>query len=95
MKINLSPIGALKTTEVSLNGLILTIDGTPYDLSVIPVGGQAQAELPFIGNVTHDEVTIQYSYDSSKAELMQSTDQADYTIDLVDGVMPSPIKWRA
>ena len=94
MKINLSPIGALKTTQVSLNGLILTIDGTPYDLSVIPVGGQAQAELPFIGNVTRDEVTIQYSYDSSKSELMQSINNADYVMTLVDGVMPSPIKWR-
>ena len=94
MKITLSPIAANKTTTVSLAGLILTIDGVDYDLSVIPVGGQADGEAPFIGVVTRDECTIQYFYDSSLAEPNQSTDINDYTFDVVDGEVPCPIKWK-
>lgn len=94
MKIKLSAIASNKTTAITLNGLTLTIDGTPYDLSQIPVGGQADGELPFIGIVTRDEVTIQYHYDSDLAENHQSRDWADYTFDVIDGEVPSPIKWR-
>ena len=94
MKINLSPIAANKTTTVSISGLILTVDGVDYDLSVIPVGGQADGEAPFIGVVTRDECTIQYFYDSSLAEPNQSTDINDYVFDVVDGEVPCPIRWR-
>lgn len=95
MNIKLSPISANKTTTVSINGLTLTIDGIDYDLSVIPEGGQAEADEPFIGVVTRDECTIQYLYDSSKAEPNQSINLDDYTFDVVDGEVPCPIKWRA
>jgi hypothetical protein len=93
MKIILSPLASNKTTSINLTGLILTIDGTEYDLSVIPEGGQAEADAPFIGIVTRDCVTIQYQYDSMKAEPNQSTDWADYTFEITDGDVPCPIKW--
>jgi hypothetical protein len=96
MKIILSPISANRTTQVSVSGLVVTIDGTPIDLSVIPVGGVAEpdADSPFVGNVTRDEVTVKYHYDSAKAEPDQSSNWADYTFEITEGEVPSPIKWK-
>lgn len=96
MKIILSPIAADKTTTVSINGLTITIDGVDIDLSVIPVGGEAEPDenSPFVGNVTREEVTIKYYYDSTKAEPSQSMDWADYTFEITEGDVPCPIKWR-
>lgn len=96
MKIILSPVASNKTTSISANGLVLTIDGTEYDLSIIPEGGQAEAseDSPFIGTVTRDSVTIRYEYDSSKAEPDQSPDWDDYTFGVVEGEVPCPIKWK-
>lgn len=91
MKINLSPIASIYTTTVSLSGLILTIDGIDHDLSVIPIGGEAEGEEPFIGKVTRDACTIQYHYDSALAESNQGTEcpVLDTDLPFVD-----PIKWR-
>lgn len=96
MQIILSPIASNKTTTVSVSGLTLTIDGTDYDLSVIPENGQAEADenSPFIGTVTRDAVTIRYKYNSQLAEQNQSTEWSDYTFDVTSGDVPCPIKWR-
>jgi len=96
MKIILSPVASNKTTSVSLIGLVLTIDGTEYDLSIIPEGGQAEASeaSPFIGTVTRDSVTIRYEYDSTKAEPDQSTNWDDWTFFVESGEVPCPIKWK-
>ncbi len=96
MQIILSPTASNKTTTVSLSGLVLTIDGTEYDLSIIPEGGQAEAseDSPFIGTVTRDSVTVRYEYESQKAEPDQSTSWDDYTFEVVEGEVPCPIKWK-
>ena len=96
MKIILSPIASTYTTEVEVDGLTLTIDGTPVDLSVIPVGGYAEpdADSPFINKVTRDEVTIRYHYDSALAEPDQSTVWGDYTFDVTSGPVHCPIVWK-
>ena len=96
MQIILSPASGYKTTSVSVSGLVITIDGTEYDLSIIPEGGQAEAseDSPFIGTVTRESVTIRYEYDSMKAEPNQSADWADYTFEVVQGEVPCPIKWK-
>lgn len=96
MKIILSPVASNKTTTVSLSGLVLTIDGTEYDLSIIPEGGQAEAseDSPFIGTVTRDAVTIRYEYDSMKAEPDQSTNWDDWTFFVESGDVPCPMKWK-
>ncbi len=91
MKINLSPIASSYTTTVSLAGLILTIDGVAHDLSVIPVGGEAEGDIPFIGKVTRDECTIQYHYESALAMPNQGT---EYLILDTDLPFADPIKWR-
>ena len=97
MKIKLSPIASNKTTQVSVSGLVVTVDDTPYDLSVIPEGGQAESDNEhLIGTVTREEVTVRYHYDSKLAEPNQSTNPLDYEFDMtVDGVVTCPIKWRS
>ena len=96
MKIILSPIASDHTTLVSVNGLIVTVDDTDYDLSIIPEGGIAEADenSPFIGTVNRDKVTVKYHYDMTKAEPNQSTDWADYTFDIESGEVPCPIVWK-
>lgn len=94
MNITLSPQASNKTTTVSVDGLIITIDSVAYDLSEIPVGGQAESDLPFLETVTRDAVTIQYEYDASLAVPHQSPDIADYTFNITNGLVPSPIEWR-
>jgi len=96
MKIILSPIASNHTTQVSVSGLIITIDGTPVDLSVIPEGGYAEPDddSPFIGNVTRDAATVRYYYESSKAVPDQSKDLTDYTFEVTEGEVPCPIVWR-
>ena len=93
MKIILSPIALDRDTAVSINGLTVTVDGIAHDLSVIPEGGQAEAEEtgPFTGIVTRDEVTVKYFYDGATSEPQQSTDWADYTFIVVSGAVPDPI----
>ncbi|WP_158138640.1 hypothetical protein [Vibrio metschnikovii] len=95
MKIILDPCPVWHTTKVSVNGLIVTIDGVDYDLSIIPNGGQAEAEegSPFIGVVTRDEVRIRYCYDSGQSEPIQSTNWEDYTFEIESGEIPCPIRW--
>jgi len=96
MKIILSPIASDYTTTVSVNGLNLTIDGQEIDLSVIPEGGMAEPEddSPFVGNVTREQVTIKYHYESAKAEPDQSHDWDDYTFEVTSGAVPCPIQWK-
>ena len=96
MKIILSPIASDHTTLVSVNGLIVTVDGTDYDLSIIPEGGSAEADQasPFTGTVTREQITVKYHYDMFKAEENQSTDWNDYTFDIESGDVLCPIKWK-
>jgi hypothetical protein len=97
MKIILSPLASNRTTAVSVSGLVITIDGQPIDLSVIPEGGYAEPDddSPFIGHVTRDEVTVRYHYESLNACDNQSTNWADYTFVITDGPVPCPIVWKA
>lgn len=95
MIIKLNPVSGIKDTTISLNGLILTIDGIDYDLSVIPDGGQANAPIdsPVSGIVTREEVTITYEYDQSTSELNQPAIGLDLMWD-TDTVFVDPIVRR-
>ena len=100
MKIKLSPVVSNKTKQapvVSLSGLILTIDNQQIDLSVIPVGGQAEAEENslLIGVVTRDEVTIRYSYSTDIYESRQSINQEDYMFNITEGTINCPLIKRS
>ena len=96
MKITLSPIASSYTTTVSVDGLVITIDGQEIDLSVIPEGGVAEPDedSPFVGNVTREEVTVKYFYESMRAEPNQSTKWDDYTFKVTSGEVPCPIQWK-
>jgi hypothetical protein len=96
MKIILSPIASDHTTTVSIDGLVLTIDGQEIDLSPIPEGGEAEPDenSPFLGSVTREEATIKYFYDSSKAVPNQSKNWDDYTFEVTSGSVPCPIVWK-
>jgi hypothetical protein len=96
MKIILSPIASNYTTTVVISGLIIIVDDTIIDLSVIPDGGYAEPDdnSPFIGRVTRDTATVKYFYDSTKAVPKQSTNWNDYTFEVIDGLVPCPIKWK-
>ena len=56
MHLTLSPtVGLPGQPETTLHvaGDIITVDGTPYDLSPVPEGGEATAEdSPFVGKIT-------------------------------------------
>ena len=96
MIIKLSPLASYHTTVVSINGLVVTVDGTDYDFSQIPEGGTAEADenSPFTGKLTRDKVTVKYHYESTKAEPNQSTDWDDWTFDIESGEVPCPIVWK-
>lgn len=96
MKIILSPIASNYTTQVSVDGLKLSIDSQEIDLSIIPEGGLAEPEenSPFIGNVTREEVKIEYHYESIKAVSNQSKDWNNYTFEVISGPVPCPIIWK-
>lgn len=88
MKIKLNPIVKHESTTppiISLKGLMLTIGDTDYDLSVIPEGGQAEAEEPFVGVCTREEVSVMYPYSTDLYEPNQPTDASVYEIELADG----------
>ncbi|WP_158143700.1 hypothetical protein [Vibrio metschnikovii] len=97
MIIVLSPVASMNAPkmQISISGLMLTINNQEFDLSVIPERGQAEAEEGghFIGIVTRDRVVIRYPYDSLKAEPNQSINWDDYTFDVTEGEVPCPIKW--
>ncbi len=62
MKLTLSPTmglpGAPETT-IHVQGDVLTIDGTPYDLSPVPEGGEASAEgTPISGKIVRVDGVI-------------------------------------
>lgn len=60
IKINLSPRFEGDKTEASINGTVLTLNGTEYDLAQLPDG--ATAEHPDLGKVSRNgddyELTI-------------------------------------
>ena len=99
MKIKLSPQAANETTKapvINLSGLTLTIDDQVIDLSVIPEGGQAEADenSPLIGIVTREEVTIRYPYSTDIYTPNQPTEQSSYEFDIVEGQVPCPLTKR-
>ena len=96
MNIKLSPQVVDETTNapvITLAGLTLTIDDQVIDLSLIPVGGQADPDedSPLVGIVTREEVTIRYPYSTDIYESYQPTEQSAYKFEITDGQVPCPL----
>lgn len=90
MVIKLNPTVKTEPTTpptISLSGLILTVGDTVIDLSQIPEGGSAEWDDPTVvkGTVTRDFIEIVYPRSTHKYEPYQSTNPADYEIELLDG----------
>ena len=75
MLIKLSPQASDYETQISVNGDLLTVDGTTYDLSPIPDGGEVGAEEPAIGKIKRVDgkvhITLLYRYNSKDCTLAQ------------------------
>ncbi|MGC9368719.1 MAG: hypothetical protein ACP5DX_04170 [Paracoccaceae bacterium] len=100
MKITISPIAALPggaETQVTVSGDTITVDGTPYDLSAVPEGGEAtpQGEHPFVGKITRTNgelaCTVRFLFEASTAEPVQPSDPAHWVATLSDGDLPDLI----
>lgn len=98
MILTLSPIASTRTTTISVDGDHITVDGVLHDLSVLPNNCIAQAQEPAVGVIARQDgtlsLTILYHYDSTQAESIQSANPADYIVEIVQGDVPSPIRWK-
>ena len=94
-KLNLSPQAGSRDTAISVSGNVLTIDGTAIDFSPLGEGEQCETAGPLIGMASRVDgvitVGVLLQYDSATAEPNQSTDPADYLIELSDGTAPDII----
>ena len=97
-KIQLRPQASNKDTAISVSGDVLTIDGTAIDFSPLGEGEQCETSAPLVGMASRVDgvitVGVLLQYDSATAEPMQSTDPADYLIDLSGGTAPDVIQRR-
>ncbi len=84
--------------SIYIEGESIVFNGFEYDLSVIPEGGEVEAEFPAAGIIKRVEgvinISLVYQYHSGKAELNQSTDINDFTFDIEEGHVPCPIIWK-
>jgi len=99
MNITLSPMRGLPgqpETEISVSADTITVDGTPYDLSPVPEGGEATPrgeDHPFVGPVTRQGGVIHCTVlvalgDTAAGE--QPRDPAHWIIDAGDGPVTIP-----
>ena len=97
MKLTLSPIRGLPgQAEPTLHvaGDVLTIDGTPYDLSPVPEGGEGEwPDSPIIGKITRQGGTLHATVRvalGDDAESNQPTDPSHWVIENASGDVAIP-----
>lgn len=98
MKLTLSPMRGLPgqpETEIAVSGDTITVDGTPYDLSAVPEGGEAvpAGEHPFVGPITRagGEIVCTVCVAlGDDAEPTQPLDPAIWTMRVADGPVVIP-----
>lgn len=99
MKLILSPtVGLPGTPETVLfvSGDTITADGTPYDLSAIPEGGEAtpEGDHPFVGKITRQDGEIVCTVRvilGPDAEDHQPTDPEYWILTVSDGPVSLPV----
>jgi len=98
-KITLSPTASNKNTVISVSGKTLTYDGTAHDFTTLESGAQVAAESPAIGLIKNVggviHITLEYHYDMATAEPEQSTNAADYIVELSSGTLQDVITRKA
>jgi hypothetical protein len=97
--ITLSPTASNKNTIISVSGKTLTYDGTAHDFTALESGAEVNAESPAIGLIKNVggviHITLEYHYDLATAEPEQSTDAADYIVELSNGTLQGVITRKA
>ena len=99
MRIMLSPVRGLPgepETEIAVSGDTITVNGTPYDLSAVPEGGEAKpsGEHPFVGTINRQEGEIVCTVRvrlGDDAAFDQPTDPAVWTVTVTDGPVAIPV----
>mgnify|MGYP006306805651 FL=1 len=98
MRITLSPVRGLPgepETEIAVAGETITVDGTPYDLSAVPEGGEAvpAGEHPFVGSITRQDgeigCTVRVALGDDAAP-DQPRDPAVWTMSVSEGPVAIP-----
>jgi hypothetical protein len=100
MHLTLSPMRGLpgqKETALVVAGDTITVDGTLFDLSAVPEGGDAQpaGTHPFTGKITRRDGVIHAFVRivlGDTAEANQPADPAHWTIANASGVIELPIQ---
>lgn len=97
-KIQLSPVAGNRDTMIRAVGDVLTIDGVVVDFAPLGEGEQCETSAPLLGMASRVDgvvnISVLFHYDRATAESMQSTNPADYLIELVEGDAPDIIKRR-
>ena len=102
MHLTLSPIRGLpgqSETTINVAGEVLTIDGTPYDLSPVPEGGEGEwSDSPIIGKITRQGGTLHATVRvllGDDAESDQPTDPAYWVVPDASGDVEIPALRKA
>ena len=102
MKLTLSPQTGLPgqpETTLHVAGDTITIDGTPYDLSPVPEGGEGEwPDSPIIGKITRKNGTLHVTVRvalGDDAESNQPTDPAHWVIPDASGDVEIPALRKA
>ena len=81
-------------TEITVNGDTLTVDGTPYDLSPVPEGGEGEwPDSPITGKITRQDGTLHATVRvalGDDAESNQPTDPAHWVVPDASGDVEIP-----
>lgn len=97
-RIKLVPQAGNRDTVIRALGDVLTIDGVAVDFAPLGEGEQCETSAPLLGMASRVDgvvnISVLFHYDSATAESMQSTNPADYLIELVEGDAPDIIKRR-
>ena len=86
-------------TAIVVSGDTIIVDGTAFDLSAVPEGGEAEpeGEHPFAGKITRQSGKIHASVRiilGETADPRQPTDLAHWSLEAADGPVDLPILRR-
>ena len=102
MHLTLSPQRGLPgqtETTIAVSGDTLTVDGTPYDLSPVPEGGEGEwDDSPIIGKITRQGGTLHVTVRvvlGDGAESNQSADPSHWVIENASGDVAIPALRKA